>query len=77
MPYLDEIQQDQIQLSVARGVRLQAQAKLTKPIPAVVRELRPNEINFSGSQILVGLASVVGSVGLLVWAVVRLWLFGG
>jgi hypothetical protein len=33
------------------------------------------EINLSGSQMLVGLAAGLCFVGLLLWAILRLWLF--
>ena len=34
-----------------------------------------NGINLSGSQVLVGCLSALCSVGLLLWAFLRLWLF--
>ena len=39
-----------------------------------VRSTRP-ELNISGSQLLVGFTSVCGAVGLLLWAILRVWLF--
>jgi hypothetical protein len=33
-------------------------------------------VNLSGAQILVGSVSALGSMGLFVWALVKLWLFG-
>ena len=79
MFYPDQAQKHQIQFSLAvpEVARLQPQVKLTKRTPPAMRELAPVEVHFSGSQILIGLASAMGSIGLLVWAVVRLWLFGG
>ena len=76
---LDEIQKEQVRFSAAvrEIARLQPQVKLRKWTPAPMHERGPVEVHFSGSQILIGLASAIGSMGLLVWAVVRLWLFGG
>jgi hypothetical protein len=34
-----------------------------------------NRINLSGSQVLVGWLSALCMVGLLLWAIIRLWLF--
>jgi hypothetical protein len=42
-----------------------------KPSPSFAR----NGINLSGSQVLVGWLSALGAVGLLLWAVIQLWLF--
>lgn len=33
-------------------------------------------VNLSGDQILLGSVSALGSMGLFVWALVKLWLFG-
>jgi hypothetical protein len=33
-------------------------------------------VNLSGSQILLGSVSALGSMGLFVWTLVKLWLFG-
>ena len=40
-----------------------------------VRALAPYEVNLSGTQLLVGLISVLSAVGLLLWAFLKLWLF--
>jgi hypothetical protein len=42
-----------------------------KPSPSFARD----GINLSGSQVLVGWLSAVGAVGLLLWAIIQLWLF--
>ena len=42
-----------------------------KPSPSFA----PNGINLSGSQVLVGWLSALCTVGLLLWAIIRLWLF--
>ena len=41
----------------------------------VVRFERPNELKVSGSQLLVGFTSAFGAVCLLLWAILKLWLF--
>jgi hypothetical protein len=33
-------------------------------------------VNLSGSQILLGCVSALGSMGVFVWALAKLWLFG-
>lgn len=42
-----------------------------KPYPSFARE----GINLSGSQVLVGRGSVLCAFGLLLWAIIQLWLF--
>jgi len=79
MLYPDQIRNNQIQFSLTAldAARLQPVVNLPQLSPAVLREPRPREINLSGSRVLAALATAVASTGLLVWAVVRLWLFGG
>jgi len=36
---------------------------------------RPGETNLSGSQVLVGCVAALCTVSLLLWAVIKLWLF--
>ena len=36
---------------------------------------RHKELNLSSNQLLVGFTSAFGAVGLLLWAIVKLWLF--
>lgn len=81
MLYPDQIQagreQVQFSLAVLDGARLQPLTTMPERSPAVTAPaLRPYEINVSGSQVLVGVLSGLGAIGLLVWAVIRLWLFG-
>jgi len=54
-----------------------AQLHLKVKVPAAdaIRSQRPNELNLSGSQLLVGFTSAFGGVGLLLRAIVKLWLF--
>jgi hypothetical protein len=42
-----------------------------RPSPSFAR----NGVNLSGSQVLVGSVSALGTVSVLLWAVIRLWLF--
>jgi hypothetical protein len=42
-----------------------------KPSPSFAR----NGINLSGSQLLVGWLSALCTVGLVLWAIIQLWLF--
>jgi hypothetical protein len=65
--------QIEFSLTVLGTSQLRAKRKLTNanPAPSFTR----NEINLSGSQLLVGSLSALYTVGLLVWAIIRLWLF--
>ena len=36
----------------------------------------PRELNLSGSDVLFGFASAIAFTGLLLWALLKLWLFG-
>ena len=42
-----------------------------KPAPSFTR----NGINLSGSQVLVGSLSALCAVGMLLWVIIKLWLF--
>ena len=61
--------QIQFSLAVLKATQLQPRVKL--PSPSFTR----NEINLSGSQVLVGWLSALCTVGLLLWAFIKLWLF--
>jgi hypothetical protein len=69
---------DEIQLlsAVPGGTRRQPFANCPAQAPAAARALPRHELQLCGSQVLVGL-SASGAIALLVWAVVKLWLFGG
>lgn len=41
----------------------------------LVRSQRPSELRPSGSQLLAGFTSAFGAVSLLLWAILKLWLF--
>jgi hypothetical protein len=65
-------------ISVPEGARLQPIAiPAEESLAATARPVRPYEINVSGLQVLLAFLSGLGSIGLLVWAVIKLWLFGG
>lgn len=65
--------QIQFCLAVLEATQLQPRVKLSKanPSPSFTR----NEINLSGSQVLVGSSSALCTVGLLLGAIIKLWLF--
>jgi hypothetical protein len=64
--------QIQFSLAVLEATHLQPRVKLSNanPSPSSTR----NEINLSGSQVLVGALSALCTVGLLLWAIIKLWL---
>ncbi len=59
-------------LSVLETAQLRPKLKLSNasPGPSFTR----NEINLSGSQVLVGFLCALCTVGLLLWAIIKLWL---
>jgi hypothetical protein len=65
----------QIEFSLAVLDTTQLRPKLSvgnaKPAPSFTR----NGIILSGSQVLVGSLAALSTVSLLLWAVIRLWLF--
>jgi hypothetical protein len=65
----------QIQFSITVLDTTQLRPRLSvgsaKPSPSLAR----NRINLSGSQMLVEWLSALGTVGLLLWAIIQLWLF--
>jgi hypothetical protein len=65
--------QIQFSLSVLETTRLRPKLKvgIANPAPLLTR----NTINLSGSQVLVGWLSALCTVGLVLWAIIRLWLF--
>ena len=64
--------QIQFSLAVLAATQLQPRVKLSNadPSPSFTR----NEINLSGSQVLAGPLSALFTVGLLLWAIIKLWL---
>ena len=64
--------QIQFSLAVLEATQLRPKLKvgIANPSPSSTR----NEINLSGSQVLVGALSALCTVGLLLWAIIKLWL---
>jgi|HubBroStandDraft_6_1064221.scaffolds.fasta_scaffold2066871_1 hypothetical protein len=64
--------QIQFSLAVLEATQLQPSVKLSNvnPSPSFTR----NEFNLSGSQVFVGSLSALCTVGLLLWAIIKLWL---
>ena len=65
--------QIQFSFAVLEATQRQPRVKLSNanPSPSFTR----NEISLSGSQGLVGWLSALCTVGLLLWAIIRLWIF--
>jgi hypothetical protein len=65
--------QIQFSLSVLETTQLRPKRKvgIANPTPSFIR----NGIDLSGSQVLVGWLSALCAVGLLLWAIIKLWLF--
>jgi hypothetical protein len=65
--------QIQFSLTVLDTAQLRPRLRVgdAKPAPSFTR----NEINLSGSQVLAGSLSALCTVGLLLWVIIRLWLF--
>ena len=65
--------QIQFSLAVLVATQLQPRVKLSNTNPA--RSFTRGEINLPGSQVLVGSLSALCKVGLLLWAIIKLWQF--
>ena len=65
--------QIQFSLSVLETIQLRPKLKvgIANPTPSFTR----NGINLSGSQVLVGWLSALCTVGLVLWAIIQVWLF--
>ena len=65
--------QIQFSLSVLETTQLRPKLKvgIANPTPSFTR----NGINLSGSQVLVGWLSALCTVGLVLWAIIQVWLF--
>ena len=59
-------------LSALETTQLRPKLELSNASPG--RSFTRNEINLSGSQVLVGSLSALCTVGLLLWAIIKLWL---
>ena len=72
----DEIRKGNGQIQFCLSVlETQLQTKLTLRSSNAAPSFTRNEINLSGSRVLVGSLSALGTVGLLLWAIIKLWLF--
>jgi hypothetical protein len=65
----------QIQFSLSVLETTQLRPKLRVGIADPAPSLSRNAINVSGSQVLVGWLSALSTVGLVLWAIIQLWLF--
>lgn len=65
--------QIQFSLAVLEATQLKPRVKLSSVNSSA--SLTRNEINLSGSQVFAGWLSALCAVGLLSWAIIRLWLF--
>jgi hypothetical protein len=65
--------QIQFSLAVLEITQLRPKLKLINANPA--SSFTRNETNLAGSQVLVGSLSALCVVGLLLWAIIKLWLF--
>lgn len=65
----------QIQLPVMHFETARLHPKAQSHIIESVRPQAPGEPNHSGSRLLVGFLSGLSAVGLLLWALLKLWLF--
>ena len=65
--------QIEFSLTVLGTSHYRPKLKLSNANPAT--SLTRNEISLSGSQVLAGWLSALCTLGLLLWAIIRLWLF--
>jgi len=65
----------QIQFSLSVLETTQLRPKLKVGIANSAPALPRNAINLSGSQVLAGWLSALCTVGLVLWAIIQLWLF--
>jgi hypothetical protein len=65
--------QIQFPLTILEPARLQSELKLRNA--SAGPSFTSNGIDLSGSQVLVGSLSALFAVGLLLWVIIRLWLF--
>jgi hypothetical protein len=70
-----EIQNGSMQFSVAlvETAQVRLDPGLALPDPPSTR--RPGELTLTASQVLAAYAAALGTVGLLLWALVNLWIF--
>ena len=77
MIHTDEIQRATGQIQCSMTIVETAQSRLDSHLSTAERSGsgRPGELNLSGSLVLVGWVSALCTVGLFLWAVIKLWLF--
>lgn len=77
MTHTDEIQKTHVPVSFPIAIIKTAQIPFRSEVVAAERlgSGRPGELNLSGSQVLVGCVSALGTVGLLLWTLIKFWLF--
>jgi hypothetical protein len=73
----EEISTEDAQIRLPVMVFGTTQLRPNSQVPAaqLLRNLSPYEVNLSGTQVLVGFISALSTVGLLLWALLKLWLF--
>lgn len=78
MLHADDLRGNQeLSLAALDGSRFEARPVMGQRVAVTERALEPYQIELSIPQVLLGFASAVGSLGFFIWALVRLWLFGG
>lgn len=77
MTHADEIQKAPVPVSFPIAIVKTAQIPLQSEVVAAerLRSGRLGELNLSGSQVLVGCVSALCTVGLLLWTLIKFWLF--
>ena len=79
MIHAEEIRKNNGQLQFALAAlgtnNLQAKTTITKNRAAAVADAHTYQLNLSGERVLVGVATASGFIGVLLWALIRLWLF--
>ena len=78
MLHADELQKGQNQIPFPLALLESVRMPLAKSANSSTMEYagQPYEVQVSGSQVLIGLVSALGSLSLFLWAL-KLWLFGG
>ena len=77
MTHADEIQKAPVPVPFPIAIVKTAQMPLDSEVIAAERSDsgRPDELKLSGSQVLVGCVSALCTVGLLLWTLIKFWLF--
>jgi hypothetical protein len=75
MTHAEEITQGNCVIQSSVTVLETTQWPRERPCIKLGPAIRPHEINLSGSQVLVRFLSALSTIGLLLWAFLKLWLF--